>query len=189
MRYIIILCILFLVISCSTSSKIQRETQFSGSIVNFTTIEFNSIDLLNKNSIGELLPFEYVKLNMEFERGSLNLDLGVIITLNYIGSQTSPVLGKFDYDIYIMNELLRKGEYKNPFDFLKHDNSILLDIRDRFELPENFYEDNLKQTLDRFIELTQRNKSSIFIKLYNFHSLLDSTIIKDTLFINSELET
>ncbi|MBZ0177985.1 MAG: hypothetical protein K8F36_01750, partial [Melioribacteraceae bacterium] len=93
MRYIIILCILFLVISCSTSSKIQRETQFSGSIVNFTTIEFNSIDLLNKNLIGELLPFEYVKLNMEFERGSLNLDLGVIITLNYIGSQTSPVLG------------------------------------------------------------------------------------------------
>lgn len=188
MKYIIILCFILLTASCSTSSKTQREPQFGGSIADVTKMDFNSIDLLKIQTLGELLPFEYVKLNMEFERGSLEIDFGILIALDYIGSKSSPILGKFDYDILIKNKLLRKGEYKNAFDFLKHNNSIMLEIRDKFELPENFYEESLAETINRFIKLPEQNESAILIKLYNFHSLLDSIIIRDTLFINSDIE-
>lgn len=188
MKYIIFLCLILLTVSCSRTSLNQRELQFGGTINNVTKMDFNSIDLMNIKSIGELLPFEYVRLNMDFERGSLMLDFGIMISLNYIGSKTSPILGKFDYDIFIEDELLRKGEYKNAFDFLKHNNSIMLEIKDKFELPEYFYEETLAETIGRFIKLPSRNKFPILLKLYNFHSLLDSTIIGDTLFINSDIE-
>lgn len=183
MKHFFSLLFVMFLASCS-SSRIQNEFIIDGSITKVTELKFNSIDLLTINNLGDLLPFEYVYLKTQYERGSLQLKLGIDFTLNYIGYAHEPIIGQFDYDIYIKNDLLRKGQYNNPFDFQKNNNTIKINVIENFELPENFYEQNIQDSFVRFFEIADIESTSLNLKLYNFHSILDSSIINDTITIN-----